>query len=110
MNSRFIDIHNIPMRELSKAYGRASDTRTPRRERQKGATPKFFPTDVIGELTIKSYVGYSTVHPEKATILSGEHHWYRVECSCGLTEVRSQQQLVDKRRKQQCSTCARKSK
>ena len=100
------------MSAIGEIYGRSPvrDTRTPRRERQKGATPKFSPGDVIGELTVKDYIGHSTVHPEKATILSGEHHWYRCKCSCDLIEVRSQQQLVDKRRKQQCSTCARKSK
>jgi hypothetical protein len=72
---------------------------------QKGAKPKFGVRHQIGEFTIIDYIGYSTVHPGTAKILSREHHWYRCKCSCGLLEIRTQQQLIDKRREQKCTIC-----
>ena len=109
MNTRYKDIHNIPMSEISKVYGSYV---APRKRFQQGAKPKFTPGSLIGELTIVDYIGYSSVHPEKGTILSKEHHWYHCACSCRsrVRVIKTQQQLVDKRHKNQCNTCVRKSK
>ena len=52
--------------------------------------PKFRTGNVIGEFTVEDYLGHSTVHPRKVTILSKEHHWYACRCSCGLLGVRTQ--------------------
>ena len=76
---------------------------SPRNKR--GAFPKLMIGDRVGDFVINSYIGQSTVHPGTAKILSKDHHWYRAKCDCGNVEIRTQQQLTDKRRIQSCADC-----
>jgi hypothetical protein len=79
------------------------------RQRQ-GAFPKFQPGEQIEKFNISEYIGYSTVHPGTAKILSKEHHWYRCRCNCGTFVIQTQQQLIDKRRLHGCANCLKKVK
>ena len=83
---------------------------SPRNKRFQGATPKFVKFDKIEKFIVIEYIGYSTVHPGKGTILSKEHHWYRVRCTCGTSEIQTQQQLTDKRRVHACAVCLKEIK
>lgn len=72
---------------------------------QAGAQPKFIIGDQAGEFNVLKYLGYSAINPVKLKMLSQEHHWYKVRCSCGVIETHSQQQLIDTRRLRICVTC-----
>lgn len=69
-------------------------------------TPRFQIGDQAGEFNVAAYLGHSAVRPEgKPVKLGQEHHWYRVRCACGTSEVHTQQQLIDVRRHRACQSC-----
>lgn len=70
-----------------------------------GETPKLKQGDIFDDLVITMYRGQSRVHPVKHTVLSKDHHWYMCKCTCGTTITKTQQQLLDARRKRACPIC-----
>lgn len=68
-------------------------------------SPKYEVGDKIGHFEIIRYEGHSTINKRNAHEMSKAQHWYRVVCTCGHETHRSQQELVDTRRIQQCSKC-----
>lgn len=69
-------------------------------------TPRFDVGDQAGQFNVLEYLGWSSIKPEgEAKKLCQEHHWYRVRCSCGNTEIHTQQQLIDTRRHRICEDC-----
>lgn len=68
--------------------------------------PKYQVGDQTGEFNIIECLGYSRIKPTgDPKILSQEHHWYKVRCSCGEEETHTQQQLIDTRRTRKCKKC-----
>lgn len=70
--------------------------------------PKYEDGDTVGLFHIIRYMGHSLVNKRNNRIMSKPQHWYRCRCACGQEESRSQQELVDQRRKQECFTCRSK--
>ena len=70
--------------------------------------PKLARGHVSGDLTVTDYIGQSHTNPITCVHLSKTHHWYRVRCTCGTTEVRAQEGLLDPRRHQCCVKCAKR--
>ena len=67
--------------------------------------PKFQVGDTAGEFNVIDYLGHSSIAPEgEPRVLSQDHHWYKVRCSCGNEEIHTQQQLIDTRRSRKCAT------
>jgi len=85
--------------------------RKPRRYsrfRKMGPQPRFQIGDQAGEFNIIEYLGYQRTAPTgEPRVLSQEHHWYKVRCSCvnRTEEVHTQQQLIDVRRLRSCTEC-----
>ena len=77
------------------------------RSRKTGPQPRFKVGDVAGQFNVIEYLGHSTIRPDELKVLSQEHHWYKVRCSCvdRTEEVHSQQQLIDIRRVRACDNC-----
>ena len=67
--------------------------------------PKFRPGQVAGNFEILEYLGYSANKPCEPIRLKVEHHWYECRCSCGTSEIHTQQQLIDVRRHRMCVGC-----
>lgn len=69
--------------------------------------PRFQVGDTAGEFVVIEYLGYSAIRPDILKVLTQEHHWYRVRCSCtnATVETHSQQQLIDIRRTRACDNC-----
>lgn len=67
--------------------------------------PKYKVGDIIGSFEVIRYEGHSEINKRNARHMSKAQHWYRCQCFCGNEEYRSQQELVDKRRKQCCAVC-----
>ena len=78
--------------------------------RLKGPQPKLNIGDVAGAFTVIDYLGHSRLKPDEVKLLSQEHHWYAVRCSCGSEEIHTQQQLIDARRTRTCVACQKKAK
>ncbi len=70
--------------------------------------PKYEQGNTIGNFSIMRYMGHSVVNKRNNRIMSKPQHWYRCICACGQQESRSQQELTDTRRKQECFTCRAK--
>ena len=67
--------------------------------------PKFNTGEQVGQWTITMYLGHSYVNKRTAEVMSKTQHWYQCQCSCGTKTSRSQQELIDPRRKQCCADC-----
>lgn len=71
----------------------------------KQGEPKFKVGDRVGNFVINYYHGHTAVNQRTNRVMSKEHHWYGCTCDCGSTTKRSQQELTDERRTQQCHRC-----
>jgi hypothetical protein len=72
--------------------------------------PNFQVGDTAGEFNVINYLGHTNVAPEgKPRVLSQDHHWYKVRCSCGNEEIHTQQQLIDIRRSRKCASCIKET-
>lgn len=67
--------------------------------------PKFGVGEIIGDFVVKFYDGHSYINKRNNRKMSKPQHWYYCKCTCGKTEHRSQQELIDKRRQQCCEAC-----
>jgi len=67
--------------------------------------PRYEEGDRIGFFLVLRYEGHSAINKRTAEQMSKAQHWYRCTCDCGIEEYRSQQELIDTRRKQCCFEC-----
>jgi len=85
---------------------RKGQRRTFRRSPNNIGKPKYEVGDKIGFFEIIRYDGHSEVNKRNARKMSKAQHWYRCRCACKNEVHRSQQELVDPRRQQQCNRCS----
>jgi hypothetical protein len=69
------------------------------------AKPRFQPFQKVGQFMVIKYVDHTNINPRNGRVMVDDQHWYRVRCSCGAFEFRSQQELRDIRRRQMCAEC-----